>query len=276
MGRHDGRLADVSGPFSGEPRSDVPVPSAVLAAAGDEQIRPVWKNEADGVTFQLGVGLDRRFAKWSPPGGIDLVGEVDRLRWAAVYVAVPRVLDLITDGEGSVLLTAGLPGENAVSDRWKSDPARAVAAIGTGLRELHDAAPVAACPFDWTQPTRLAVIRSGAGQLDPAQWHPEYRGLGAEWALSLLDDPPEVDLAVVCHGDACAPNTLLRDDGTLSGRVDLGSLGVADRWADLAIATWSTNWNYGPGWETALLDAYGIEPNPRRTAYYRLLWDLGP
>jgi len=58
--------------------------------------------------------------------------------------------------------------------------------------------------------------------------------------------------------------------------VDLGALGVADRWADLAVATWSTTWNYGPRWQAALLDAYGIAPDPGRTRYCRLLWDLGP
>jgi kanamycin kinase len=47
-------------------------------------------------------------------------------------------------------------------------------------------------------------------------------------------------------------------------------------WADLAIATWSSEWNYGPGWDGLLLDAYGIRPDPDRTRYYRLLWDLGP
>ena len=79
---------------------------------------------------------------------------------------------------------------------------------------------------------------------------------------------------MVCHGDACAPNTLIGDDGRWSSHVDLGALGVGDRWADIAIATWSTQWNYGPGWERALLDAYGIEPDPERTAWYRLLWDM--
>ncbi len=54
------------------------------------------------------------------------------------------------------------------------------------------------------------------------------------------------------------------------------SLGTAGRWADLAIATWSSTWNYGPGWETPLLDAYGIPPDPGRTRYYRLLYDLAP
>jgi len=79
---------------------------------------------------------------------------------------------------------------------------------------------------------------------------------------------------VVCHGDACAPNTLLTVDGHWSGHVDLGLLGTADRWADLAVATWSTEWNYGPGWEQLLLDTYGIAPDPERARYYRLLWDL--
>jgi aminoglycoside phosphotransferase len=50
-----------------------------------------------------------------------------------------------------------------------------------------------------------------------------------------------------------------------------------ERLVDLArnaIATWSTEWNYGQGWEDAVLSAYGVRPDPEFTAYYRLLWDL--
>lgn len=88
-----------------------------------------------------------------------------------------------------------------------------------------------------------------------------------------LDTPPAVDRLVVCHGDACAPNTLLAADGTVTGHVDLGSLGLADRWADIAVSAWSTEWNYGPGYESAFLEAYGIAPDTERLAYYRALWD---
>ena len=52
-----------------------------------------------------------------------------------------------------------------------------------------------------------------------------------------LSSSPPIDQLVVCHGDACAPNTLIDSDGSCSGHVDLGTLGIADRWADLAIAT---------------------------------------
>ena len=32
----------------------------------------------------------------------------------------------------------------------------------------------------------------------------------------------------------------------------------------------------GQGWERSVLDAYGIEADPGRTRYDRVLWDLDP
>lgn len=93
-------------------------------------------------------------------------------------------------------------------------------------------------------------------------------------SLHLVRDPPPIDKLVVCHGDACVPNTMIDSDGTWSGHVDLAVLGTADRWADIAVATWSTEWNYGRGWESTFLDAYGVEADTTRTAFYRDLWDL--
>ncbi|MFI9602969.1 aminoglycoside 3'-phosphotransferase [Streptomyces sp. NPDC052043] len=241
-------------------------------------MRAVWKNELGGLTFQLGLGDTRRFVKWTPAGsGIDLSAEAARLRWAARFTAVPHVLDEGADETGSWLVTRGLPGRMAVDDRWKGDPAAAVRAIGSGLRAFHDALPVVDCPFDWSAGTRLETVRSRAAacRIDPADWHQDLQHVGTvERALGVLHDIPPADRLVVCHGDACAPNTLVGDDGTCRGHVDLGALGVADRWADLAVATWSTQWNYGPGWEEPLLDAYGVEQDRDRITYYRLLYEL--
>ncbi len=50
----------------------------------------------------------------------------------------------------------------------------------------------------------------------------------------------------------------------------------ATSWADLAVATWSTVWNYRPGWEETLLGAYGVARDPRRVAFYRDLWEVTP
>jgi kanamycin kinase len=264
---------------SGPPPPGLAIPAPVAVAAGAATVRPVWVNELGGMTFEVGAGGERRFVKWAPAGsGIDLAAEAARLRWAAAFTPVPRLLSQGTDDTGSWLLTRALPGEMAVTDRWRARPRAAVTAIGEGLRALHDALPVSGCPFSWSTADRLRVVRERAGQgrIDPADWHPDHAGVSVPAALDLLADPPPVDELVVCHGDSCAPNTLITADGRWSGHVDLGDLGMADRWADLAVATWSTTWNYGPGWEIPLLDAYGIAPDPGRARYYRLLWDLGP
>jgi kanamycin kinase len=260
------------------PGPDTGVPGPVSALAAGRPARAVWRNETGGLTFELGAGADRRFVKWAPAGsGINLSREVRRLRWAAPFTPVPRVLGEGTAPEGSWLVTAALPGRSAVDPRWLEDPRTAVTAIGEGLRALHEALPVASCPFSWAAADRVAMARrrAAAGLLDPAGWDPAHRDLGLDRALELAGDIPPAGRLVVCHGDSCAPNTLLADDGRWSGHVDLGELGVADPWADLAIATWSTQWNYGPGWERLLLDAYGTAADPDRIRYYRLLWDLG-
>nr|WP_241829699.1 aminoglycoside 3'-phosphotransferase [Parafrankia colletiae] len=229
-------------------------------------MRPVWRNDCGGLTFEVTSLSGRRFVKWAPAGsGLDLTAEADRLRWAAPFTPVPTVLGEGRDGAGSWLVTAGLPGRNAVDERWKADPRRAVQAIGRGLRAFHDALPVAVCPFSWSVADRLA---------DAAPWATTERR--RRCLAELAAGAPPVDVLVVCQGDACPPNTLLADDGTWSGHVDLGAMGVADRWADLAVATCSLGWNYGPGWEPALLDAYGVVPDDDRTAFYNRLWQVGP
>jgi kanamycin kinase len=218
----------------------------VRAVAGDARIEAVWRNELGGLTFRDA----ERFYKWNPLGsGLDLEVERGRLAWARRYVTVPEVLEFARDDAAQLLVTRALPAEGAVARRWRERPVDAVRAIGRGLRHLHDTLPVADCPFDWSPQTR------GCAQRLPGR------------------EAPDIDLLVVCHGDACAPNFLIDDGGAPAGFVDLGSLGVADRWADLAVTSMSLHWNFDPPAEDAFWAAYGIEPDAERIAFYRDLWN---
>jgi kanamycin kinase len=236
------------------PSSHPPVPAIVDRFAGGRPVRAVWVNEEGGVTFRLGSRASgSEFVKVADAERTDFAGEARRLRWAAQYVAVPQVLGFGVDSGRAWLHTRALPGLSAVHPRWLDAPEMAVPAIGAGLRELHDRLPTRTCPFAWSTTSRLAA-------LSPA-------------ARLRIGEPPAVERLVVCHGDACAPNTLIDDDGRCCGHVDFGELGAADRWADLAVATLSLGWNYpGRMWEAAFFTAYGIEPDPARIDYYRRLW----
>ena len=264
-------------PLSGPTSSPVPVPRALRVLVGSASAPGVWRNELGGLTFRVGEGVDALYVKWSPrASGLDVRSEVDRLTWARRWWRVPEVVEVGEDGDGAWFVSRALPGENAASLRWRADPATAVRAVGEGLRAMHDCLDVDICPFTWSRDERLrqARRRAAVGELDDAVFDFEFAGSRLDEVLAELDTTPDDDL-VVCHGDACVPNTLIADDGHWSAHVDFGRLGVADRWADLAVAAWSTVWNYGPHWEDALYDAYGREPDLGKIRYYRLLWSVG-
>ncbi|MEM7271991.1 MAG: phosphotransferase [Actinomycetota bacterium] len=223
---------------------DQAIPPVVVDVAAGAAPELVWRNELGGLTFRI----DDRYLKWNPNHtGVDLDLERRRLEWLSPRHPAPRVLDAGADAEAQWLVTAALPGSHAVGDTWRARREEAIAAIAAGLRALH-AVPIDDFPPGWTAETWVGRAPAGLGPR-PA-----------------IDDP------VVVHGDACAPNTLISDAGEWVGNVDFGDLAVGDRWADLAIASLSLDWNFGEGHQEELYDAYGIAADPDRIRYYRELW----
>ncbi|HVX06614.1 aminoglycoside 3'-phosphotransferase [Humibacter sp.] len=247
--------------FSGRPEASFAVPEPLRRRLGDGIESVVWVNEIGGVTVSGSLGREPVFAKWAPPGSeLDLAAEVERLAWAGRYIRVPEVVEYSSGEDGDVLVTRAIAGANAVTQRWLAEPRQAVIALGEGLRSLHESLPVASCPFEWTVKARVARSRAE----------------GIRERIDLLDrlpPAPSVDSLVVCHGDACAPNTLLTDEGTVAGYVDVGRLGIGDRWGDIAVGAWSTEWNYGEGYTGLYYEAYGVEPDEEHIRFYRSLWD---
>ena len=225
---------------------DQPIPRVVLDLADGVEPELVWRNEIGGLTFRI----DDRFVKWNPRhNGIDLDLERVRLEWICTRHPAPRVLTAGSDADAQWLVTEALPGSHAVGDTWRARRSDAIRAIATGLRAIHSL-PIDDFPDDWTAEVWV-------GRTPPT--------VGAR---------PPIEELVVVQGDACAPNTLISPSGRWVGHVDFGDLGLGDRWADLAIASMSLDWNFGEGHQQELFDAYGIEPDPQRIRYYRDLWHL--
>ena len=222
------------------------VPHVARALAGGHDPQLAWRNELGGLTFRIGT----RYLKWSPrSAGIDLERERERLGWIAERHPAPRVVDHGSDGTAQWFLTEGIPGSPAVGDEWRARRSEAIRAIATGLRALH-AIPIDDFPGAWTAQVWVGRQPPSLGLRPP------------------IDDP------VLDHGDACAPNTLISHDGSWTGNVDFGDLAVGDRWADLAIASMSLDWNFGEGHQLEFYEAYGIAPDKERIRYYRALWHL--
>ena len=198
------------------------------------------------------------------------------MRWARSHLPVPEVVESGNADSVDWLITDAIPGVDATDPFFIDQPAHVIDLLAQGLRRFHDA-PVEACPFDFRLDRALQLVRRrvAAGAVNASRdFHAEYQHLSVDEAVARLErDRPDTEDLVVCHGDYCFPNVII-DDNRVAGFVDLGELGVADRWWDLAVATWSTVWNVGPGYEDAFLKAYGIASDPVRISYYRLLYDL--
>ena len=95
-----------------------------------------------------------------------------------------------------------------------------------------------------------------------------------------VSGPARPDTAIPAPVRAVAASRAVRavwqnELGGITFEVGAGTERCFVKWAPAASGI-DLQWNYGPGWEGLLLDAYGVPPDPDRTRYYRLLWDLGP
>ncbi|MDT0345894.1 APH(3') family aminoglycoside O-phosphotransferase [Streptomyces litchfieldiae] len=227
--------------------------------------------------YRLDDGNDVRYLKIAPRVA-GLEEEARRTRWlAARGIPVPEVLDQGGDAGHTWLLTRAVPGRSA-AEPWPADRRAAVVdAVADVARTLH-ALPAGSCPFDESVAATLAAMRRA---IDRGPGRSERE---AELAELTARAPATEDL-VVCHGDYCLPNVLLDPDTLrVTGLVDLGRVGRADRHADLALMTRSLsgplNPQYGPAYAERFLARYlgdgrgGASADEARLAFYRRLDDF--
>lgn len=257
--------------------SELPVELRTRFDVGFAEV--VWVNPNGKVWRVVLASGDVVFVKVLIAGCYPSLGdERERLLWAADRLPVPRVVDHGADGSLEWMALSALGGRDATHPEHLADAATTVAILAGGLRRFHDT-PITGCPFDFRVDAALEHARRRVAGDDVAassgdDFHDEHRHLTPRAALEQLSlTRPASEDVVLCHGDYCFPNALI-DHGTVTGYLDLGELGVADRWWDLAVATWSCDWNVGRGWQDLFLDTYGIERDDDKIAFYRLLYDL--
>lgn len=215
----------------------------------------------------------------APPSERPLFDEAERLGWmSAVGLPVPSVLQYHEWKGREYLLLSAVPGANAASLRSSDQYGAVVSALAAGLRTLH-ATNISACPFDHARHIRIAAAESRmrAGLVDEDDFDVARRGRSArDLHTELVATLPTSEDRVFTHGDYCPPNVILVDDGAggfrVSGFVDCGAAGIADRYQDLALSARSVASNFGAEWVPVLFARYGIDrPDETKTAWYQLL-----
>jgi len=260
-----------------------PLP-ALMGPGGDALWEPVdvgmsgavVYRSVDGATHAKCVGVTAR---------AELRLERDKIEWLATTpIPGPQLVGWEESDDGAVLVMTTVPGIPACDIPAGLVP-RAVNSMSFLLATLH-ALPLTSCPFvrrlDRTIADAASAVQRGA--VDVTDFDYSRQGwtaddlLGELVASSRRAAELEANDLVVCHGDPCLPNLLIDpDSGDCTGVVDLGRLGVADRYLDLALVHRSMsapemNLQYDASDAAALLATYGIgDPDPWRLEFYRLL-----
>lgn len=209
------------------------------------------------------------------------------MEWLQDKLPVPRVLGYERDDRKTYLLMTKVPGEMSCADRYMNDPELLTSMLAEGLQMLWKV-DISSCPYTWKLEKKLQMAKHTVENnlVDMDDVEPDTFGENGfkdpKNLLEWLNSHKPEENPVLCHGDFCLPNIFLAN-GKVSGYIDLGKTGVADKWQDIALCYRSLLHNFDgkytgkkyQGFHADLLfEKLEIEPEWDKIRYYILLDEL--
>jgi len=213
--------------------------------------------------------------------------EFNMMRWLQGRLPVPQIIAADRIGDTRYLLMSRIPGKYLCDASILDDQRRLAEMVAEGLKQMW-AVDISTCPTDRTLEAKFREIeegiRSGAITMDTARQESTYGLSGFASPAQLFDwlvkHQPEEE-KVLSHGDYCLPNIFCNGEG-LSGLIDLGCAGIADKWVDIEMVLWSM-WANSTGQfggkvrqfdRKLLFEALRMDIDEDRLRYYSLLSEL--
>ncbi len=254
-----------------------PIPPDLETLIKDYAVQPVTIGCSDASIFYLHAPDKPNFYLKIIPQDSEVTfrPEMERLDWLKDRLPVPQVVYYRQNEAGEYLLLSEITGLMACEDSFKTRPLMMVNLLADGLKRLHSL-DISQCPFDSRVDSQLEAARQRiqAGLVDETDFDKKRQGMSATALFEeLLRTRPGGEDVVFSHGDYCLPNIIVNPTGTaLSGFIDLGRSGLADRYQDLALAVRSLEFNFGSEFVPALFEEYGlIEADWAKIEFFQLL-----
>lgn len=213
--------------------------------------------------------------------------EYRMMTWLQGKLPVPRILAYEIMENQSCLLMSKARGAMACEEVYMQNPVDQAKLLSGGLRKLWSV-ETSGCPVDWRLKKKLARAKYNLehGLIDLDNVEPDTFGDHGfknphELLQWLCDHQPSEELAL-SHGDYCLPN-VFGIGGKVTGYIDLGRTGIADKWCDIALCYRSLSHNYSGRYHGRAYDGYddlllfkelGIKPDWEKIRYYILLDEL--
>jgi aminoglycoside phosphotransferase/GNAT superfamily N-acetyltransferase len=210
--------------------------------------------------------------------------EHELLHWLKGKLPVPEVLYYSEqNGHAFLLLTAadGFMTCDCPEDAVHEPIAQIVKLLAEGLLMLQ-AVDIHDCPFVNTLDCKLKAALYNI-EHDLVDMDDFEDGNDFETPMALyqwLTENRPIEELTFTHGDYCLPNIFI-DDNAVTGFIDMGRGGSADKWQDIALCVRSLRYNLR-GLEEQQRESYvdllfahlGIKPDEEKLRYYILLDEL--
>lgn len=258
-------------------------PSEIYNAVKDQPYETDSIGES-GSTVLLFEDMVLKIEKSSPQAD----NEHGVMEWLDGKLPVPKVIAFAKENGYNYLLMSRLEGEMSCLERNLQSIEETVIAIADGLKMLWSV-DIGNCPYINNLDVKLKAAKYNIENdlVDMDDFNEDTLGEGGfkdvdELYDFLLNNRPEEDL-VFSHGDYCLPNIFIKG-GEVSGFLDLGKTGIADRWQDIALCVRSLKYNIChfrglsendyQKYKALLYSRLGIKENEQKLRYYILLDEL--
>ena len=231
---------------------------------------------------------DRHVIKIQPRSG-ETDQEAAIAAWVGRRLPVPEILAYrVRDGMAFTLMSRAI-GIMLCDPEYMRHPEKVIDIVARSMKMMWtiDTAGCVCRESLLSERLKVAEYNVSHGLVDVDDAEPETFGPDgfrnpAELLTWLKENRPPEDI-VLTHGDLCLPN-IFADGNEITGLIDLGKMGPADRWQDIAIAIRSLKSNFYGAYSNPLyrydfrpemlLRALGVEMDEAKYRYYFLLDEL--
>ena len=192
---------------------------------------------------------------------------------------MPKVIEYTVEDGKSWLLMSRMMGRMCCDKYYMEHSDEMVSLMAEGLKMLWSI-DISDCPreFSLEEDERKALARIKDGRLSAEELAECGFGTAEQMIKWMLENKPAYE-PVLSHGDYCLPNVLL-ENGRISAFIDIGDIGIADKYRDIATCYGSLKNNFGgyfggriyEDFDPALLfKKIGGELDPVKIRYSRLI-----
>ena len=204
---------------------------------------------------------------------VSLRNDYQNYSWLHGKVPVPKIVFFEESAQFEFLCVTKLQGETLAYYIDKTEPEIIIKQYAEALKKLHA-----------LQTNKNALIQNLELKIQKAKFNVEHElvdfsALQPENQLTTPDElytklmalKPLNDEPVFTHGDYCFDNIIF-DHDQLSGFIDMGSGGIADRYQDIAIAVRNIRDEFGQEMVVLFYKTYGLDqPDEKKIEFYTLL-----